>query len=112
MRRQVAGEEDQIRFFLYTRERFPDPLPGRFRGVHVTRCCDPDHGSMLRVPVRRETGLSMANALDPDFRGLLEAMKKAGGVLNDAGVPWVLGGGLACWARGGPETEHDVDFLI
>ena len=27
-------------------------------------------------------------------------------------MPWVLGGGLACWARGGPETEHDVDFLI
>jgi predicted nucleotidyltransferase len=54
----------------------------------------------------------MANALDPDFRGLLEAMKKAGGVLNDAEVSWVLGGGLACWARGGPETEHDVDFLI
>jgi predicted nucleotidyltransferase len=39
-------------------------------------------------------------------------MKKAGGVLNDAGVPWVLGGGLACWARGGPETEHDVDILV
>src|SRR5262249_8583875 len=29
-----------------------------------------------------------------------------------AGVAWVLGGGLACWARGGPETEHDVDFLV
>ena len=32
--------------------------------------------------------------------------------LNDAGVPFVLGGGLACWARGGPKTEHDVDFLV
>jgi predicted nucleotidyltransferase len=51
-------------------------------------------------------------ALDPEFRTLLEAMKHAGGILNEAGVPWVLGGGLACWARGGPETEHDVDFLI
>jgi len=54
----------------------------------------------------------MTTGLDPEFRRLLDAMKRAGGILNDAGVPWVLGGGLACWARGGPETEHDVDFLV
>jgi len=47
-----------------------------------------------------------------EFEGLLEAMKKAGGALQQAGVPFVLGGGLACWARGGPRTEHDVDFLV
>jgi predicted nucleotidyltransferase len=51
-------------------------------------------------------------SVDSEFRTLLEAMKKAGGILNDADVPWILGGGLACWARGGPETEHDVDFLV
>ena len=39
-------------------------------------------------------------------------MKKAGGALNEAGIPFVLGGGLACWARGAPKTEHDVDFLV
>jgi len=50
--------------------------------------------------------------VDTEFRGLLDAMKRAGGILNDAGVPWALGGGLACWARGGPETEHDVDLLV
>lgn len=43
---------------------------------------------------------------------MLRAMKKAGGVLNDAGIPFVLGGGLSCWARGGPKTEHDVDLLV
>jgi hypothetical protein len=47
-----------------------------------------------------------------DFERLLESMKKAAGVLKEAGVPFVLGGGLACWARGGPKTEHDVDFLV
>lgn len=51
-------------------------------------------------------------SVETEFRGLLEVMKRAGGILNDASVPWVLGGGLACWARGGPETEHDVDFLV
>jgi predicted nucleotidyltransferase len=54
----------------------------------------------------------VGNGQNPEFQHLLQAMKTAGGVLNDAGVPWVLGGGLACWARGGPETEHDVDFLV
>ena len=50
--------------------------------------------------------------MDEEFERVLGTMKKAGGVLNDADVPWALGGGLACWARGGPETEHDVDFLV
>jgi predicted nucleotidyltransferase len=54
----------------------------------------------------------MASEQEQEFQSLLEAMKKAGGVLNEAGVPFVLGGGLACWARGGPKTEHDVDFLV
>ncbi|MBD0330094.1 MAG: nucleotidyltransferase [Thermoleophilia bacterium] len=39
-------------------------------------------------------------------------MKRAGAVLRDAGIPFALAGGLACWARGGPATDHDVDFLI
>ena len=54
----------------------------------------------------------MSGQLDEQFVELLEAMKKTGGVLNEAEIPWVLGGGLACWARGGPETEHDVDILV
>jgi putative nucleotidyltransferase-like protein len=49
---------------------------------------------------------------DLEFEELLGAMKKAGGALQQAGIPYVLGGGLACWARGGPRTEHDVDFLV
>jgi predicted nucleotidyltransferase len=49
---------------------------------------------------------------DRDFEQLLDAMKRAAGALNEAGVPFVLGGGLACWARGAPKTEHDVDFLV
>ena len=54
----------------------------------------------------------MPEHLDEEFVRLLETMKKAGGALRDADVPHALGGGLACWARGGPETEHDVDFLV
>ena len=54
----------------------------------------------------------MATDQDREFDRLLDAMKKAAGTLNDAGIPFVLGGGLACWARGGPRTEHDVDLLV
>ena len=54
----------------------------------------------------------MADQVDEEFRKVLTTMKRAGAMLNEARVPWVLGGGLACWARGGPETEHDVDILV
>jgi hypothetical protein len=39
-------------------------------------------------------------------------MKRAAAILRDADVPYMLGGGLAAWARGGPPTEHDVDFFV
>jgi hypothetical protein len=43
---------------------------------------------------------------------LVEAMKHAAAAMRDADVRFALGGGLACWARGGPATDHDVDFLV
>ncbi len=43
---------------------------------------------------------------------MCETMKKAAATLRDADVPYVLGGGLAAWARGGPSSDHDVDFLV
>jgi nucleotidyltransferase DUF2204 len=46
------------------------------------------------------------------FEELIEAMRAGAGVLQEGGIPFVLGGGLAAWARGGPKTEHDVDFLL
>src|SRR5205085_10081150 len=39
-------------------------------------------------------------------------MKKGADVLQKAEIPFILGGGLAAWARGGPKTEHDVDFMV
>jgi hypothetical protein len=50
--------------------------------------------------------------LDEEFEQLVATMKRAAAVLRDAGIPHALGGGLACWARGGPQTEHDVDFVV
>lgn len=47
-----------------------------------------------------------------DFADLLDAMKRAAAALRDADVPFMLAGGVASWARGGPPTEHDVDFML
>jgi hypothetical protein len=46
------------------------------------------------------------------FLELVETMKRSAAALRDADVPFLLGGGLAAWARGGPPTDHDVDFLV
>jgi hypothetical protein len=46
------------------------------------------------------------------FEELVETLRKAALILQEAGVPFVLGGGLASWARGGPETEHDLDVMV
>jgi hypothetical protein len=43
---------------------------------------------------------------------VIDALKISARALREAEVPFVLGGGMACWARGGPETDHDVDFMI
>ncbi len=42
----------------------------------------------------------------------MPTLKKAAAALRDADVPFLLAGGLACWARGGAETDHDLDFMV
>lgn len=43
---------------------------------------------------------------------LTDTLKRAAAALRDAGIPYALGGGLACWAYGAPESEHDVDLMV
>jgi predicted nucleotidyltransferase len=49
---------------------------------------------------------------DQPFSAMEASLKKAAAALRDAEVPFLLGGSLASWARGGPETTHDLDFMI
>jgi hypothetical protein len=44
--------------------------------------------------------------------GLLETVKKAAVELKRAEIPFALGGGWAAYARGGPRSEHDADFVL
>jgi Aminoglycoside-2''-adenylyltransferase len=43
---------------------------------------------------------------------ILDALKRSAAALRDADIEFALAGGLAARARGGPATEHDIDFLI
>jgi Uncharacterised nucleotidyltransferase len=46
------------------------------------------------------------------FSDLEDALKKSAAALREADVPFLLGGSLASWARGGPETRHDLDLVL
>jgi hypothetical protein len=54
----------------------------------------------------------MTSAAKENIQMLGATMKLAGAALREAEVDFMLGGGLAVWARGGAPTDHDVDFYV
>jgi hypothetical protein len=46
------------------------------------------------------------------FAEIEHALKRAAAALREADITFLLGGSLASWARGGPETRHDLDLII
>jgi Uncharacterised nucleotidyltransferase len=49
---------------------------------------------------------------DQPFEEISNSLKRATAALREASVPFLLGGSLASWARGGPETRHDLDLMV
>jgi Uncharacterised nucleotidyltransferase len=43
---------------------------------------------------------------------LLETLKRAAAALEAERIPFLLGGGLGCWARGGPPSSKDIDLMV
>src|SRR5262245_50321505 len=43
---------------------------------------------------------------------MLPTLKAVAAAFREAELPFVVGGGVACWAHGGAETDHDLDFLV
>ncbi|HEX5989829.1 MAG TPA: nucleotidyltransferase [Solirubrobacterales bacterium] len=43
---------------------------------------------------------------------LTDSLKRAAAALEERGVPYLLGGGLGCWARGGPPSSNDIDLMV
>ena len=52
------------------------------------------------------------NPMEVPFSAIKASLKKAAGALRLAELPFMLGGGLAVWARGGPDTDHDLDLML
>jgi len=43
---------------------------------------------------------------------LIDSLKRAVAALDERSVPYLLGGGLGCWARGGPPSSNDIDLMV
>ena len=56
--------------------------------------------------------MSSEPAGEHPFPSIEASLKKAVAALREAEVPFLLAGSLAVWARGGPETRHDLDFVV
>lgn len=52
------------------------------------------------------------DADDHPFGPISETLRGAAATLREAGIPFLLGGSLAFWARGGKETVHDLDLVV
>jgi hypothetical protein len=59
----------------------------------------------------RRVGTSLG-VPDHPFADIEATLKKSVAAFREAGVPALLAGSLAVWARGGPETRHDLDFVV
>jgi hypothetical protein len=43
---------------------------------------------------------------------LTESLKRSVAALETQDIPYLLGGGLGCWARGGPPSSNDIDLMV
>jgi hypothetical protein len=43
---------------------------------------------------------------------LTDSLKRAAAALEAREIPYLLGGGLGCWARGGPPSSNDIDLML
>jgi hypothetical protein len=46
------------------------------------------------------------------FEDIAATMKRAAAALRDSDLDFALAGSLATWARGGPQSSHDLDFVV
>ena len=119
--REVAGQQHEVDAAGQPGERRGGSLGVAVAAeVHVAGGRDPDPAVVLRARgasggvdrhARAGTPASMAPDEQP-FSAIEHALKRAAAALREADVPFLLGGSLASWARGGPETRHDLDLVI
>ncbi|CAA9501580.1 MAG: hypothetical protein AVDCRST_MAG85-1794 [uncultured Solirubrobacteraceae bacterium] len=47
-----------------------------------------------------------------EFRKIVDTLRHAAAALREHDVRYCLGGSVASWARGGPETVNDLDLIV
>ena len=52
------------------------------------------------------------HAEEERFGPILATMRRAVAILRDGGIPFLIGGSLAAWARGGPDVTNDLDIMV
>lgn len=46
------------------------------------------------------------------FGPILATLRRTVAILREAEIPFLVGGSLAAWARGGPEVTNDLDLMV
>ena len=54
----------------------------------------------------------MSSEEEQSFEDFERALKRSIAALRDSEIPFLLGGSFAAWARGGPESRHDLDLVV
>ena len=47
-----------------------------------------------------------------EFKQIVESLRTSAAHFREAEIRYCLGGSVASWARGGPETVNDIDFIV
>jgi len=121
VRGEIAGEEHEVALFRDRGKRSLEAFSERLDRVDVA-CGGDSHRRLHRTRSTRprrsanaESGYqsrAMSSASRETVQILVDTMKRSAAALRKAEIEFMLGGGLAAWARGGPPTDHDVDFFV
>jgi hypothetical protein len=68
--------------------------------------------SLTPVPPAHAPGRAGYACAVVDQAAMREVLVEVAVALKESGLPFALTGGYAAWAHGGPEPDHDVDFLV
>lgn len=62
----------------------------------------------MRAQAGYQSGVETEHSSD----AIEDTFRKAVGALKDVEIPFLVAGSFASWARGGPQTRHDLDLMV
>src|SRR5215218_6733276 len=81
--------------------------------IRAGRCCWGTDDILPVLSPSARVGNSTAMREDEErFGPILATLRKVVALLREAQVPFMVGGSLAAWARGGPDVTNDLDLMV